>query len=193
MLAELAAAEPAIQIELLASNALDNLLRREADIAVRMVRPLQASLVVRKLAELPIVAAAHADYLARAGTPRRPAELLQHRLIGYDRDETIVRGFAALGRHRLRRGLQHRPLARRAAAAADAEDPAAAVLAGGASRDPRQPRRASRLRLPGRGDPTRAGALNHKRPALQGRRQASAAIWRKAFSNTSGGWPPWIR
>ena len=70
---------------------------READIAVRMVRPLQASLVARKLAELPIVAAAHADYLARAGTPRSPAELPQHRLIGYDRDETIVRGFAALG------------------------------------------------------------------------------------------------
>ena len=55
MLAELAAAEPAIQIELLASNALDNLLRREADIAVRMVRPLQASLVARKLAELPML------------------------------------------------------------------------------------------------------------------------------------------
>jgi DNA-binding transcriptional LysR family regulator len=97
VLAELAAAEPGIQIELLASNALDNLLRREADIAVRMVRPVQASLVARKLAELPIVAAAHADYLARAGTPRNPADLLQHRLIGYDRDETIVRGFAALG------------------------------------------------------------------------------------------------
>ena len=55
VLAELAAAEPGIQIELLASNALDNLLRREADIAVRMVRPLQASLVARKLAELPML------------------------------------------------------------------------------------------------------------------------------------------
>jgi DNA-binding transcriptional LysR family regulator len=62
-----------------------------------MVRPAQASLVARKLAELPIVAAAHASYLERAGTPRRPAELLRHRLIGYDRDDTIVRGFARLG------------------------------------------------------------------------------------------------
>lgn len=97
VLAELAAAEPGIQVELVASNALHNLLRREADIAVRMVRPAQASLVARKLAELPIVAAAHDEYLARAGTPRSPAELLQHRLIGYDRDDTIVRGFAALG------------------------------------------------------------------------------------------------
>ena len=33
----------------------------------------------------------------RAGTPRQPADLLQHRLIGYDRDDTITRGFARLG------------------------------------------------------------------------------------------------
>lgn len=97
VLAELQAEEPGLQIELVASNQLTNLLRREADIAVRMVRPAQASLVARKLAEIPIVACAHRSYLARAGTPRRPAELLQHRLIGFDRDETLVRGFAALG------------------------------------------------------------------------------------------------
>jgi DNA-binding transcriptional LysR family regulator len=89
--------EPGIAIELVASNAISNLLRREADIAVRMVRPAQSSLVARKLAELPIVAAAHDRYLARAGTPRQPQDLLQHTLIGYDRDDTITRGFARLG------------------------------------------------------------------------------------------------
>lgn len=97
VLAALQAEEPGIAIELVASNQLTNLLRREADIAVRMVRPAQASLVARKLADIPIVAAAHRDYLARAGVPRRPQDLLRHRLIGYDRDEAIVRGFAALG------------------------------------------------------------------------------------------------
>ncbi|MDP1899540.1 MAG: LysR family transcriptional regulator [Rubrivivax sp.] len=97
VLADLRAREPGIQIELVASNALSNLLRREADIAVRMVRPAQGTLVARKLGEIPIVAAAHESYLARAGTPRGPGDLLQHTLIGYDRDETIVRGFAALG------------------------------------------------------------------------------------------------
>ena len=89
--------EPGIAIELVASNAISNLLRREADIAVRMVRPVQGSLVARKLADVPIVAAAHRDYLARAGTPRVPDDLANHRLIGYDRDETILRGFAAMG------------------------------------------------------------------------------------------------
>jgi DNA-binding transcriptional LysR family regulator len=97
VLADLRQAEPGIQVELLASNQISNLLRREADIAVRMARPVQQSLVARKLADIPIVAAAHACYLRRAGTPRKPSDLLQHTLIGYDRDDTIQRGFAALG------------------------------------------------------------------------------------------------
>lgn len=97
VLASLQAAEPGIRIELVSSNTLTNLLRREADIAVRMARPEQGSLVARKLADIPIVACAHVDYLARAGTPRRPEDLGRHRLIGYDRDETMVRAFAAAG------------------------------------------------------------------------------------------------
>lgn len=97
LIAQLQAQEPGIAIELVASNQLTNLLRREADIAVRMVRPAQASLVARKLGEIPIVAAAHRDYLARFGTPKRPEELAGHRLIGFDRDEGILKGFAAMG------------------------------------------------------------------------------------------------
>jgi DNA-binding transcriptional LysR family regulator len=31
------------------------------------------------------------------GTPRTPDDLLRHRLVGYDRDETILRGFARMG------------------------------------------------------------------------------------------------
>jgi DNA-binding transcriptional LysR family regulator len=97
LLARFAEQEPGIQVDLVASNQVSNLLRREADIAVRMVRPAQASLVARKLAEIRIVACAHQCYLERAGTPRKPADLLAHRLLGYDRDDSIVRGFAQLG------------------------------------------------------------------------------------------------
>ena len=97
VLAALQAEVPGIQIELVASNQLTNLLRREADIAVRMVRPAQTSLVAKKLADIPIVACAHESYLARAGTPRKPEELLRHRLIGFDRDDLLLRGFAAVG------------------------------------------------------------------------------------------------
>lgn len=97
VLAALQAAEPGIAVELVASNQLTNLLRREADIAVRMVRPAQASLVAKKIADIPLTACAHESYLARAGALRRPDELLRHRLVGYDRDDVLLRGFAAMG------------------------------------------------------------------------------------------------
>jgi DNA-binding transcriptional LysR family regulator len=97
LLAQLRQQEPGIQVELVSSNQLSNLLRREADIAVRMVRPAQASLVARKLGDIPIWACAHQGYLQRAGTPRQPQDLLRHSLLGYDRDDTIERGFARMG------------------------------------------------------------------------------------------------
>ena len=105
VLARLQLEEPGIQIELVASNALSNLLRREADIAVRMVRPVQGSLIAKKLADIRLVAAAHTDYLARAGTPREPSELLSHRLIGYDRDDSMIRGMTSMGLTMSREGF----------------------------------------------------------------------------------------
>lgn len=88
---------PDIQVELDVSNTLSNLLEREADIALRMVRPTQASLVAKRIADVPMVACAHRAYLARAGTPTHPHELMQHRLLGFDSSEDIVRGFRAMG------------------------------------------------------------------------------------------------
>lgn len=97
VLTALREAEPDIVVELIASNQLSNLLEREADIAVRMVRPQQGAVITRKLADIPITAAAHASYLARAGTPNKPEDLLRHHLVGYDRDDTILRACARLG------------------------------------------------------------------------------------------------
>ena len=88
---------PGIQIELVSSNEVSNLLRREADIAVRMVQPDQASLVAKRIGKMAIGAYAHRSYLQRAGTPREPSELLVHALIGSDKNEDIMRGFAAMG------------------------------------------------------------------------------------------------
>ena len=97
VLVQLQRRHPEIEVELVGSNELTNLLRREADIAVRMVRPAQASLIARKLGEIEIVAAAHQSYLAKAPPLRVPEDLLAHRLIGFDRDDSILRGFARLG------------------------------------------------------------------------------------------------
>ena len=97
VLAELQHQAPGIQLELVASNLLTNLLSREADIAVRMVRPAQASLLARKVADIGLGIYAHTHYLARAGAPRQPEDLLKHRLIGFDQDPTVLQGFARMG------------------------------------------------------------------------------------------------
>jgi DNA-binding transcriptional LysR family regulator len=88
---------PDIQVELVASSQVSNLLRREADIAVRMLRPDQATLVARKLGEVRLCVCAHRDYLARHPAIRVPADLLSHTLIGSDQDSAILDGFKALG------------------------------------------------------------------------------------------------
>lgn len=89
--------EPEIALEIVASNALTNLLRREADIAVRMARPTQSSLIARRIGTVEIGAYAHQDYLLRRGEPKTLAELLSHDLIGDDSDEAVLRQFRAGG------------------------------------------------------------------------------------------------
>ena len=51
--ADLREAFPQIAIELVPSDSVENLLLREADIAVRMFRPTQLELITRKLGEMP--------------------------------------------------------------------------------------------------------------------------------------------
>ncbi len=97
VLARLRAAQPAIQIELVVSNTVSNLLQREADIALRMVRPDQASLVARRIAEVTLSACASHSYLDRRGVPTATDDLLRHELIGMDHGEDLLRGFAAMG------------------------------------------------------------------------------------------------
>jgi DNA-binding transcriptional LysR family regulator len=97
ILAQMRLALPDIQVELVSSNQVSNLLRREADIAVRMVRPDQGTLVAKKIGSVGVGAYAHRSYLARRSPPRLPADLLQHDLIGNDTDPSILRGFQALG------------------------------------------------------------------------------------------------
>lgn len=97
LIARLAHAWPQIQIELVATNAISNLLEREADIALRMVRPEQGSLIARRIAAVRMTACAHADYLRQHGTPTAIADLPAHRLVGQDRETDLIRGFAAMG------------------------------------------------------------------------------------------------
>lgn len=97
MLALLASEEPGIEIEIVASNLVENLLGRDADIAIRMMEPLQLDLVARKVADIPIVACAATSYLQRRGRPADPSQLLSHDVIGFDRAMEMINGFRSAG------------------------------------------------------------------------------------------------
>jgi DNA-binding transcriptional LysR family regulator len=92
ILAAFHAAHPGIAIELALSNRTADLARRDADIAVRMVRPTQSGLVARRIGASRIGLYAHRDYLARFGEPRSLADLASHCVIGFDRDNSSFRG-----------------------------------------------------------------------------------------------------
>ncbi|SEQ29139.1 transcriptional regulator, LysR family [Devosia sp. YR412] len=81
---------PGIALELVPSDSSENLLLREADIAIRMFRPTQLELVTKRLGEIPIVPAAHQDYLARRGTPATVDDLFTHDMVGFDRFDGII-------------------------------------------------------------------------------------------------------
>ena len=82
---------PGLQIELSVTNRPQDLLRREADIAVRMLRPAQEALVARRVGAIELGLHAHRDYLARRGTPATLGELRNHALIGYDHENAFIR------------------------------------------------------------------------------------------------------
>jgi DNA-binding transcriptional LysR family regulator len=86
ILADLREANPALIIELALSNRSEDLLRRDADIAVRMVRPTQGALVAKRVGEIPLGFHAHRTYLERHGMPRDLDDLANHTLIGFDRE-----------------------------------------------------------------------------------------------------------
>jgi DNA-binding transcriptional LysR family regulator len=85
MLARFMAAHPGVQVELALSNKNEDLSRRDADVAVRMARPTQNSVVAKKVGEVGLGFHAASGYLDRRGTPRDFDELARHTLIGFDR------------------------------------------------------------------------------------------------------------
>jgi DNA-binding transcriptional LysR family regulator len=86
ILADFRRHHPGIALELALTNRTEDLLRRDADIAVRMVPPKQAALLARRIGRVPLGLYAHRRYLARFGTPTGIDDLRRHHVIGFDRD-----------------------------------------------------------------------------------------------------------
>jgi len=95
--AGLRASHPEIDIEVVASDATENLLFREADIAVRMYRPEQLDVITHHLGDLALGIFAAKSYVERRGAPATFDELREHDLVGYDRNEDLILGMRAYG------------------------------------------------------------------------------------------------
>jgi len=89
---------PRLEIELSLSDTLEDLLRREADIAIRMTEPMQDAIVMRYIGNFRLGFHATRDYLAKAGVPKSTEDLNHHRMVGFDRKTPFIR--AAI--HRMR-------------------------------------------------------------------------------------------
>jgi DNA-binding transcriptional LysR family regulator len=86
---------PQLEIELALSNRVENLLQRDADVAVRMVAPTQDSLLAKRIGNVQIGLYAHRNYLERRGTPKTLAGLAEHDLVGFDRETPEIRSMRA--------------------------------------------------------------------------------------------------
>jgi DNA-binding transcriptional LysR family regulator len=82
ILAGFVQAYPRIRIELAVSNRNEDLLRHDADIAVRMLRPVQGAVLAVPLGTVPLGLFAHRRYVAQRGLPGSVADLPDHILIG---------------------------------------------------------------------------------------------------------------
>ena len=83
-LAKLHRQKPLIDFELITRTNTMDLLRREADIAIRLGRPRQDELVARQVGTLVLGLYASRDYLDEHGTPTEVADLAEHQGIAFD-------------------------------------------------------------------------------------------------------------
>jgi DNA-binding transcriptional LysR family regulator len=93
ILAALHAEHPELVIEMVLSNRADDLLHREADIAVRMFRPVQEALVIKRVGGIEVGLHAHERYLAARGVPTSMDALARHAVIGFDQENDFIRRF----------------------------------------------------------------------------------------------------
>lgn len=82
----LRAREPGIAVEVISSNALSDLLRREADIAIRHVKPEQPDLIARLIREAQAYFYASEDWVRAHGHPRNAQEAARLPFVGSDRN-----------------------------------------------------------------------------------------------------------
>jgi DNA-binding transcriptional LysR family regulator len=91
IIAQLQNEYPDLKVELDLTNRIQDLIKREADIAIRMTQPKQEQLIARRIGQVSLGMYAHKKYLRKHGTPTELADLSHHALIGFDEETAFVR------------------------------------------------------------------------------------------------------
>ncbi len=88
---------PRLRVDIIASDDIRDILAREADIAIRHVRPTDPDLIARLLGDATARLYASRDYLAARGVPRTPADLAGHDIVSFGDDPRMIAALAACG------------------------------------------------------------------------------------------------
>lgn len=99
VIARIRDAAPKIEIDILASDEISDLLHREADIALRHVEPTEPELIARRCRADSAQLYAARSYLDRVGRPKRIEDLARLDYIGFDRAGLMLKILAERGAH----------------------------------------------------------------------------------------------
>ena len=88
---------PGIEIEIVASSAMQDLRKREADIAIRHVRPEQPDLIAKLVRETTAHLYASTVFLERHGRPQTPEQVSALPFVGVDEPERLLPHLNACG------------------------------------------------------------------------------------------------
>lgn len=97
MLARLRTVHPLLEIELSITNQVEDVLRRDVDVALRMVRPAQTGTVAARIAVIPLGFFVHRDLAAGRTLPTTLADLATWPFVGQDRGMSLIEGLAGYG------------------------------------------------------------------------------------------------
>lgn len=90
ILAKLREMAPLIDVTVIASNHIEDLTRRDADIAVRNVRPTQPDLIAKMIGDFDAGLYAATSYLDRIGRPQTPDDLAGHAFVGLREHAEVI-------------------------------------------------------------------------------------------------------
>lgn len=102
IIADLRRKAPQIEVDLVASDETENLLFREADIALRMYRPTQLDLVAKHVMDVPMALYGAPSLLKRFGLPQSLEEVLTFPIVGFDTSDLVLRLLQRMGHPRQR-------------------------------------------------------------------------------------------